>query len=743
MTLRLFGALAICTSCGLYAQQTPTETKQDSIESLNEVVISAKVLLGSKFEAQNRTGSAFYLSSAELKQHNYTDINRIFNSVPGVNVYEEDGFGLRPNISLRGTSPERSSKITIMEDGVLIAPAPYSAPAAYYFPNVARMEAVEILKGSSQVQYGPFTSGGAINFVSSSIPNSFSGSFLATYGSFNTSNIHVKAGNSHKNFGYMVEYQNYRSDGFKDLDNGEDTGFDKDDLVAKFRLNTNPDARIGQELEFKFQYSDEKSDETYLGLTEADFLNNPFRRYAGSQKDQMTADHLQFMATHTLKFSDYFNITTTGYFNQFSRNWFKLNDLNANGERVGLANLLEDPASYPEAYSIITGNTNSEANALRMKNNNRDYLSKGVQTKFDYHWYTGTVFHDVEVGLRYHYDEEDRFQWVDTYDITNGIMNLNTAGTPGTDANRVSNAKAFASYVLYKVKFNNWTFTPGLRYENITLGLQNYGTSDLERTGSNLSEKENHVTVFIPGVGFNYRFDNTINVFGGVHKGFSPPGNTAGERPEESINYELGSRFNIKGFAGEVVGFYNDYSNLLGSDLAATGGTGSLEQFNAGEVEVKGLELLLNYDVLYGSSSRFKIPVNFSYTYTHTKFKNSFESGAEIWGIVEVGDEMPYIPNHQFYGGIGFEHSKFAVNLNGRYRGEFRTIAGTGEIPGNYKIDSNFIMDLSAKYHLNPNLSFTGNIINILNNEYAASRVPSGLRPGHPFGAYVGINARF
>lgn len=743
MNTRLLSAIFTFTSLYSFAQQNPPETPKDSVETLNEVVISANLLLGSKFHAQNRTGSAFYISSAELEQHNYTDINRVFNSVPGVNVYEEDGFGLRPNISLRGTSPERSSSITIMEDGVLIAPAPYSAPAAYYFPNVARMDAVEILKGSSQVQYGPFTTGGAINFISSQIPAEFSGSLLANYGSFNTSNVHVKAGNSHKNIGYLVEYQNYRSHGFKELDNGENTGFDKDDLVAKLRVNTNPGAALGQELEFKFQFSDEVSDETYLGLTQGDFNSNPFDRYAASQKDQMNAEHLQFMLTHTFKFSEFFNITTTGYYNEFSRNWYKLNDVTANGERIGLAGLLENPDNYSQAYDIITGSSNSAANALRVKNNNREYTSKGVQTKFDRHFLTGDVFHDLEIGARYHFDEEDRFQWVDGYDMIDGIMNLNTAGTPGTDANRISDARAFASFILYKIKYNNWTITPGLRYENITLGRKDYGTADTAREGLSLNERENKVDVFIPGVGFNYRYDNQFSIFGGIHKGFSPPGNSVGEEPEESINYEIGTRLNWLGFNGEVVGFYNDYSNLLGSDLAATGGTGSLNQFNAGEVEVKGIEVLLNSNLIENYSTRFKVPFQVSYTYTHTKFMNSFESGAEIWGTVTAGDEIPYIPNHQFYAGLGLENSKFTVNVNGRYRGEFRTMAGKGDIPGNEKISSNFIVDLAARYHLNPNFSFTANAINLLDNEYAVSRVPSGLRPGHPFGAFIGILASF
>jgi len=140
---------------------------------------------------------------------------------------------------------------------------------------------------------------------------------------------------------------------------------------------------------------------------------------------------------------------------------------------IGISSVLNNPENYPDHFSIVNGSSNSESDALRLKANNRVYKSQGVQTKLDYHWSKNNIFHDLEIGFRYHYDEEDRFQWVDGYNIADGQMNITSRGARGSNANRISSAKAFASSVLYKLKYDQLTITPGIRYENINLNRKN------------------------------------------------------------------------------------------------------------------------------------------------------------------------------------------------------------------------------------------------------------------------------
>ena len=109
-------------------------------------------VVGSAEQIRNTAGAAAFVSQSEIRTQSYSNANRVLTRVPGVYVREEDGFGNFSNISLRGVDPGRSAKVTIMEDGIMMAPAPYSDPAAYYTPRIGRMSGVEVLKGSSQVR---------------------------------------------------------------------------------------------------------------------------------------------------------------------------------------------------------------------------------------------------------------------------------------------------------------------------------------------------------------------------------------------------------------------------------------------------------------------------------------------------------------------------------------------------------------------------------------------------------------
>ena len=709
------------------------EPKQinDSIIPLDEVIIKGNTILGNKFVAKNRTGAAYYLSTEELAQFDYTDINRALSKISGINFYEEDGFGLRPNISIRGTSPERSSKIAIMEDGILISPAPYSASSAYYFPSVTRMQAIEVLNGSSQIQYGPYTTGGAINFVSTEIPEKFRGKISTSFGSFKTGQTHATIGNSSEKFGYMFEILNYNSDGFKSLNDDLNTGFDINEITSKIKFVPKT-PNVDQSFELKFHTYDEISNETYLGLTETDFQKNPYLRYPGSEKDKMSAEHKQYVLTHELFVNEKIKITSNFYENRFKRNWYKLDDVVHDNNSQKISKVISNPSQFSEHLKILSGELDYE-NALKVKANNREYISRGIQTKIDYHWYgKNESFNDLELGIRIHYDEEDRFQWEDIYNINNGFMALESYGEKGSQGNRISFANSFASYIMYKYKLKGLTISPGLRYESIKLGRDDFGKSNPLRNIENLSTRENKVSVLIPGVGFNYTFSNNLSVFGGIHKGYSPPGSSDGQKAEESVNSEFGIRFSIKKLNGEIIAYRNDYSNLLGNDLAATGGFGEMDPFNAGKALVNGFEVLLNTSI-----SKY-IPISFSYTLTDAKFLTSFGSTQDIWGEVSNGDQIPYIPKHQFSSSLSYRISKLDINLNASYNGKFSTLAN-----GTEEISSYLILDLSMKYRIKKDIFLKSKILNLLEKKYAVSKAPAGLRPGHPFGIYTGIEYKF
>ena len=854
--------------CGSLALLIATSV---SAEELSSDIDREVIIVGGYQEAYETAGSAHFLGPEELLKFNYSDIQDIIREVPGVSVQLEDGYGLRPNLSIRGTPTERSSRVTLLEDGVLIAPAPYSAPSAYYFPTAGRMHAFEVLKGPAAITQGPYTIGGALNMISTPIPRDMAGGLLVEGGGYSDRRLHAHAGfTSDTGVGLMFETHDWGSDGFQKIDrDGGDTGLDIQDHTFKIRYAT-PDSR--HQLDFKYQYADQDSDQSYLGLTDADFRKDPYRRYGLSQLDNIKTQHDQHILRYRFKASDSLAISVTAYNNEHERNWFKTEGLDLDGTDNGnsfekdswynviqtvnkgdgrcLAHTLsglglvdrsadgEDPAlnditvvnaeiSFSKGRSTVAGDSQDECDAklittdsnadsyaddraalaervkaevsrfvgdsvteaeldsrvvtltdnlirdlathntngtgesildyfsnerlqgildgtedtaaggIQLKSNSREYFSRGVQVRLDWNGELGGAHHDVEVGLRYHEDEEDRIQRIDAYTQKDGKLILHDAGDWGHQSagNRLQEAEAISVYVHDRIEWGSWVFTPGFRYEDIKQKRTRWKDPEPGNPRANFrSTRKNDTSVFLPGMGVLFNVDDNWSVLAGYHKGFSAPSNSPGVKEEEADNYELGVRYAGTHVRGEVIAFYSDYENLVGECTNSSGGNCEPgDAFNGDAATVEGVEAMFVANVPLDET--LNLPLSLSYTYIDGEFDTSFADSL-FFGDVEKGDPLPYIPEHQMRVSMGLESTDWSVNLSGKYSDEICVKAACGAFE---KTDSSFTVDLSGSYRINKNISLIARVENVTDQEDLVSRHPYGARPNKPRTAMVGL----
>jgi Fe(3+) dicitrate transport protein len=454
--------------------------------------------------------------------------------------------------------------------------------------------------------------------------------------------------------------------------------------------------------------------------------------------DEMNTRHRQYSIHYVVNPTSGLFFQVTGYTNTFSRNWYKLDKVqNEKGDRVSIGRLLNDHASFPDAYEVLTGRSTIGSESLIVKANNRSYISEGIQAKANYE--KGN--HQIEMGIRIHRDEMDRFQWVDGYSLEEGTMELETAGVKGTESNRIESASAIASYVNYTNTFGAVKLNVGLRMEDISISREDFGKEDPDRKGVNLNSRTNEVNALIPGIGLMYELDQGNQLFGGIHRGFSPPGSSPETNAESSVNYELGYRMmNDRTYASLVL-FMNDYDNLLGVDFASSGGLGSGDQFNGGNAMAKGIEIA--FSSRKPITDKIWIPIELQYTFTDARFNNSFESDFDAWGQVEDGDRLPYIAPHVWSLTSGFKSGNWAITGSVNFMGEMRIVAGQGPTTDREVINERLLLSVNANYSLTANTNLSLGIHNLTNRVYSVATRPAGWRPGAPRNIVLGLEARF
>ena len=754
-------SLLLASGIGLNAQALAaddSEQEQNKETASGSSSIEHIQILGRNNKLRTESGSATLIDELELEKFEYDDIHRVLANVPGVNIRQEDGYGLRPNIGFRGVTPERSKKINILEDGVLIGPAPYSAPAAYYFPAVNRMTSVEVFKGPAAIKYGPNTVAGTLNLTTRSIPSSSEGQIEIGFGSDAYQKLHGYYGNSvslsnSEQIGFVVEALTSQADGFKNIDNADNslfdanTGFNKNDYMAKINYEfTRPLFGLDGEhlIEFKLGYADEESNETYLGLTDEDFANSPFRRYAASQVGNMAWEHTQSQLTHHFQASE-LNLTTRVYRNDFERAWRKVNgfDHARINNPVTIQEVLAEPSENQNYYQVLTGEKDSEGTQeqLIVGTNDRSYYSQGVQSDAKISLQSFGIEHLVSTGIRIHQDRIDRDHFEQNFLMQSGVMTASNQDAKFTTVN-YEKTDAISLYLEDTVTLGNLLLTLGGRGEILDSKYQN----ETEGKEQDWLTKETQTWLFSTSA--FYSVSDELGIFAGVHEGYVPtsPKQAPAIQPEQSTNYELGGRYNDGTTKLESVLFFNDFNNLKESCSFSTSAScanqGAVDQeYNGGEVDVYGLEF--NLSSIQEVTDTIDFPWSITFTQTESEFKQDLASTFELWGNVEAGDPVPYLPEQQLTLSLGLANSNWQISLLVKYIGEMAEASGDDVALSGLTTDDYTVIDLSASYEFNDYGSVYVKIDNITDEVALVSRRPFGARPSKPQQFFIGYKFPF
>ncbi|MCA9573099.1 MAG: TonB-dependent receptor, partial [Myxococcales bacterium] len=364
----------------------------------------------------------------------------------------------------------------------------------------------------------------------------------------------------------------------------------------------------------------------------ADFAATPYRRYAASDGDRMRWQRTQAELTWRIR-GPAFDLRTTAYHHMLLRRWTKVNRFAGGPDLHDL--LLADPGGRAGVFqAILRGDQDSATpdEQIMVGTNDRRFHSLGLQSTAHWQASAGPVQSRLELGLRVHGDLVDRTHTEDPFAMVDGAR-VATGGATLTTLDVHTEALALAAHAHEDLGIGPVRVLPGVRVEVVQTAVEEAG----------VREDPTWRAIGLPGLGVVGQATWWLDLFAGVHRGFSPvaPRSPADTRPETSWNVEAGARATTGSTRAEAVGFYVDYDNLTGQCTFSAGcADDQLDaQLNGGAVDVYGVEALVAQEIRL--PHQLELLLEGSYTWTGSRFRTGFESSFPQFGRVEAGDALP------------------------------------------------------------------------------------------------------
>lgn len=687
---------------------------------VEEVTVSASHLAGTPETLKRIPGSVDIIDRETLRTSRVFNFSEALRKVGGVNVRDEEGFGLRPNIGIRGLNPTRSAKVLLLEDGIPFTYAPYGDNSSYYHPPIERFETIEVVKGSGQVLYGPVTVGGVVNYITPSPPAKPNGSLTLLGGNRNYFDGNINYGGTWGGTGVLLNFMRKQGEGSRE---NLRSGLNDVNLKIVQVLTQR------QTLTVKGNYYGEDSNVTYSGLREDEYRANP--RQNPFRNDFFFGDRYGASLAHSYLLRNDVILNTTLYGSSFKRHWWRQSSNSAQRP---------NDSADPACGGMANLNTTC-GNEGRL----RQYTNWGIEPRlrFSNRWLG--VRSETDFGFRMHFENQDRQQ-------QNGATPLARSGVLVENNERKN--EAYSTFIQNRFLIGNLTITPGIRVERVRFER----TNRLANGGLGVTGQTN-LTQLVPGLGVAYNVGAKSTLFAGVHRGFAPPrtedviNNSTGGAidldPELSWNYEVGMRSLLHpGVRFETTYFRMDYENqIVPASLA--GGVGSTLT-NGGQTLHQGIEMTSRLDTGTLLQSAHNVYFRVAYTYIPTaEFRGRRFSSVSGFGNVSItGNRLPYAPENLLNATVGYSHPRGfnamleSVSADRQFGDDLNTVQPSadgqrGLIPGymvwnatvNYQVES-----------WKTNFFFT--VKNLTDRLYIVDR-SRGILPSMPRLLQAGLTFRF
>ncbi|MEM6434574.1 MAG: TonB-dependent receptor [Cyanobacteria bacterium P01_D01_bin.115] len=627
-----------------------------------------------------------------LEDQQVIRLNDALRNVSGVVSTAQGSFGGQ-RFAIRGFEDA-----SILRDGARLT---FSGDS-FGFPELANLEAVEVLKGPASILVGSIEPGGVINLVSK---QPLSEPFY---------NLELQTGNRELISPSLDFSGPLTDDGrllyrLNTLYRTEDSFRDFDTEIERFFIAPTISWQISDrtDLNISFEYiDDERPADNGLVAIDEEVANIPFDRVIGELDDTTQDERLRAAYQFEHRFSDRWKL----------RNNFSYSKIDFS---LGLTAFSAGGFDETTGDGFLLPSTNS---------NIRETYD--LQTNVVGEFNTGSVEHTVLFGVDlFRADFRDREIRIDFFSpIPFNIFDPVYGTVPRPDEEDIplivssdSRTDGLGVYLQDQVTLlDNLKLLAGVRYETVDQEVINNPT-DLNPNSSESSLNED---AFTPRIGLVYQPIEELSLYGSYTTSFVP--NTAitaeGDvlEPERGEQFEIGARAEL--LEGQLTANLALF-NIAKQNVAAPDPDDPTNTFSiaTGEQRSRGIELDILGEILPG----WNIIANYAYIDAEitededgnqgNRLRNIPEHNVNLWTTYDIQDGP--LEGLGFGLGVNYVSERFGDNVN------------------SFTADDYFLTNAAVSYKRD-NWRAALNIRNLFDIDYieaAGSTRTSGIDPGEPF----------